>query len=90
MARLVRQLIHIQFATERRRFGKGLEIRLEDCLDSIAHGLPPEQREDIRLKQKREIQKTVALLISKKTLCQRPQQNQAKTNTLDGQEGQWT
>ena len=47
---------------------KDFNIRLDDCLDSIAHGLPPERRGDIRLKQKREILKTVALLISKK-LC---------------------
>ena len=40
---------------------KEFDIRLDECLASIAQGLPPEQKEDIRLKQKREIQKTVAL-----------------------------
>ena len=69
MARLVRQFVHIQSATECNRVGQGFQyIRLDECLLSIAHGLPPEQSEDIRLKQKREIQETVALLISKK-LC---------------------
>ena len=47
---------------------KVFNIRLDDCLASIAHGLPPEQRESIRSKQKRELQKTVALQISRK-LC---------------------
>lgn len=47
-----------------RELDKDLNIRLDDCLASIAHCLPPEQREDIRLKQKREIQKTVALQTS--------------------------
>ena len=44
---------------------KAFSIRLDDCLASIALGLPPEQREDIRLKQKREIQRTVAMQISR-------------------------
>ena len=57
---------------------KDFNIRLDECLSSIAVGLPPEQRERIARKQKRDIQKTVASLIFQKLHIHGPSRSRQK------------